>query len=172
MHSLFEWDFATILCAAHTILILPYYHKSEKDTSTTHCYSTSIVVFIVLTCVVGQTMTGSPQTRSSGQVQTSLRRNKVVQKTGKVKKLSNTSASRRNLNGRSRGREIAAKPWEEWMINEGMLTGTTSPPTRGDIVQWTLNAMNGMSHNIVFNAWRHGQYTWFPTAAPAAIANN
>jgi hypothetical protein len=58
------------------------------------------------------------------------------------------------------------------MINEGILTGTTSPPTRGGIVQWTLNAMNDMSHNIVFNAWRHGQYTWFPTTALDAIANN
>ena len=64
------------------------------------------------------------------------------------------------------------RQWEEWMINEGLLTGTTTPPTRGHIVHWTLNAMNGMSHDIVYNAWRHGQYTWFPTTAPAAIANN
>ena len=100
------------MCAAHTILLIPYYHISEKDTNTTHCYSASIVVFIVLTCVVGQTMTGSHQTRSSGQVRTSPRRNKVVKKTEKVRtKLSNTSESRRNLNGRSRGREIAARPY-------------------------------------------------------------
>ena len=39
-------------------------------------------------------------------------------------------------------------------------------------VQWTLNAMNGMSHDIVFNAWRHGRYTWFSTTAPPAIENN
>lgn len=64
------------------------------------------------------------------------------------------------------------RQWEEWMINEGILTGTTTPPTRGHIVQWTLNAMNGMSHDIVFNAWRHGRYTWFPTTAPPAIENN
>ena len=99
------------MCAAHTILLIPSYHKSEKDTNTTHCYSTSIVVFIVLTCVVGQTMTGSHQIRTSGQVRTSPRRNKVVQKTGKVRKLRNTSTLGRNLNGRSRGREIAAKPY-------------------------------------------------------------
>ena len=37
---------------------------------------------------------------------------------------------------------------------------------------WTLNAMNGMSHDIVFNEWRHGRYTWFPATAPPAIENN
>ena len=56
-------------------------------------------------------MTGSHQTRSSGQVRTSPRRNKVVQKTVKVTKRSNTSASGRSRNGRSRGREIAANPY-------------------------------------------------------------
>ena len=57
-------------------------------------------------------MMGSHQTRSSGQVRTSPRRHNVVQKTEKVRrtKLGNTSESRRNLNGRSRGREIAARP--------------------------------------------------------------
>jgi hypothetical protein len=54
-------------------------------------------------------MTGSPQTRSSGQVRKPPRRNKVVQKTGKVRKRT-TSASRRSLNGKSRGKEITAKP--------------------------------------------------------------
>ena len=98
------------MCAAHKLLLIPYYHKSEKDTNTTHCYSTSVVVFIVLTCVLGQTMTGSHQTRTSGQVRTSPRRTKVVEKTVKVRKRSNTSESRRNLNGRPRGREIAARP--------------------------------------------------------------
>ena len=100
------------MCAAHTILLIPSYHKSEKDTNTTHCYSTSIVVFIALTCIVGQTMTGSHQTRTSGQVRTLPRRNKVVQKTVKVSKRSNTSASGRSRNGRSRGREIAANPYQ------------------------------------------------------------
>jgi hypothetical protein len=54
-------------------------------------------------------MTGSPQTRSSGQVRKSPRKNKVVQKTGKVRKRT-TTASRRSLNAKSRGKEIAAKP--------------------------------------------------------------
>lgn len=64
------------------------------------------------------------------------------------------------------------RQWEEWMINEGInYQGTMSPPTRGDIVEWTLDAMLDMSHNLVFNAWHHGQYTWFPAMiAPAATA--
>ena len=63
-HSLFEWDFATILmCAANTI-INTIESQNKTKTNTTYCSSTSLVVFIVLTCIVGQTMTGSPQTRS------------------------------------------------------------------------------------------------------------
>ena len=48
-------------------------------------------------------MTGSPQTRSSGQVRKSPRRNKVGQKTGKVRK--STSATRRRMNGKSTGKK-------------------------------------------------------------------
>ena len=97
------------MCAAYTSINTIESQKKETNTYH-HRYSTSIVVDIVLTCVVvGQTMTGSPQTRSSGQVRKSPRRNKVVQKTGKVRKRT-TSASRRSLNGKARGKEIAAKP--------------------------------------------------------------
>ena len=98
------------MCAPHTLLLIPYYHKSEKDTNTTHCYSTSVLVFIVLTHVLGRTMTGSHQTTTSGQLRTSPRRTKVVESTAKVRRRSNTSESRRNRNGRPRGREIAAIP--------------------------------------------------------------
>ena len=99
------------MSAANTLLLIPYYHKSEKDTNTTHCYSTSVLVYIVLTCVLGRTMTGSHQTTTSGPVRTSPRRTKVGESTAKVRKRSNTSESRRNLNGRPRGREIATIPY-------------------------------------------------------------
>jgi hypothetical protein len=32
--------------------------------------------------------------------------------------------------------------WEEWMIAEGLANGTTSPPTRGNIIEWTRIATN------------------------------
>jgi hypothetical protein len=100
-HSLFEWDFAaTIMCAANTFINTIESQKQKNNT--THRSSISLVVFIVVTCAVGQTMTGSPQTRSSGQVRKSPRRNKVGQKTGKVRK--STSATRRSLNGKSTGK--------------------------------------------------------------------
>ena len=53
-------------------------------------------------------MTGSPRTRSAGQVRKSPRRNNVGQKTGKVRKT--TSVARRILNGKSTGKRIATKP--------------------------------------------------------------
>ena len=95
------------MCAANTI-INTMESQNKKGTKTTHCTSTSLVVYIVLTCVAGQTMMGSPQTRSAGQVRKSPRQNKVGQKTGKVRK--NTSATRRSLNGKLTGKRIAAKP--------------------------------------------------------------
>jgi hypothetical protein len=107
LHSLFEWDFAAIMCAANTIIITKESQK-KKETNTTHCTSTSLVVFIVLTCTVGQTMTGSPKTRSAGQVRMSPQQNKVGQNTGKVRK--STIATKRSLNGKSTGKRIATKP--------------------------------------------------------------
>jgi hypothetical protein len=52
--------------------------------------------------------------------------------------------------------------WECWMIEEGIQRGTTRPPTRTDISNWTLAAMEALPTQIVKNAWRHGEYTWFP----------
>jgi hypothetical protein len=53
-------------------------------------------------------MTGSPKTRSAGQVRKSPRQNKVGQKTEKVRK--NTIATRRSLNRKLTGKRIATKP--------------------------------------------------------------
>lgn len=54
--------------------------------------------------------------------------------------------------------------WEDWMIAEGLANGTTSLPTREDIVRWTRYAKANLSSQIVKNAWRHGDYSWFPPA--------
>jgi hypothetical protein len=48
------------------------------------------------------------------------------------------------------------------MIQEGIQHGTTRPPTRADISNWTLAAMETLPTQIVKNTWRHGEYTWFP----------
>jgi hypothetical protein len=54
-------------------------------------------------------MTGSPQTRSAGQVRKSPQGNKVGQKRGKVRK-STSARTRRSLNGKLTGKRIATKP--------------------------------------------------------------
>ena len=51
---------------------------------------------------------------------------------------------------------------ESWMVQEGIVHGTTSPPTREDIARWSLAAMQTLPEQIVGNAWRHGDYIWFP----------
>ena len=62
--------------------------------------------------------------------------------------------------------------WEEWIIEEGLANGLTSPPTREDIVQWTQYATVNLPSQIVRNAWRHGNYSWFPTAGKGAAPLN
>ena len=48
------------------------------------------------------------------------------------------------------------------MISEGMVKGTTSPPTREQIVNGAKYANETMSEVNICNAWKHGQYSWFP----------
>ena len=52
--------------------------------------------------------------------------------------------------------------WECWMMAEGLINGTTCPPTRKDITQWGLYAKNKISVETAKNSWRHGEYSWFP----------
>jgi len=59
--------------------------------------------------------------------------------------------------------------WEKWMILEGLEHGTTSPPTRADIIRWCRFAMNDLPEQMVKNAWRHAEYSWFP---PPPVADN
>jgi hypothetical protein len=58
--------------------------------------------------------------------------------------------------------------WEQWMIDEGLANDRTSPPTRGDIVRWTWNAFQSLPPQLIRNAWRHGDYTWFSNEAANA----
>ena len=61
------------------------------------------------------------------------------------------------------------------MIAEGLENGTTSLPTRENIIEWTRIATNSMPSQMIKNAWRHGKYSWFPPAptaeGPPAVVN-
>ena len=48
------------------------------------------------------------------------------------------------------------------MISEGMVEGTTSPPSHEQIVSWAKYANETMSEVNICSAWKHGQYSWFP----------
>ena len=49
------------------------------------------------------------------------------------------------------------------MILVGILHGTTSPPSRTEVVRWALSAVNDLKGlEIVKNAWRKLGYSWFP----------
>lgn len=61
------------------------------------------------------------------------------------------------------------------MIAEGFGNVTTSPQTRENIIEWTRIATNSMPIQMIKNAWRHGEYSWFlpvPAAeGPPAVVN-
>ena len=52
--------------------------------------------------------------------------------------------------------------WEIWIISEEMVEGTTSPPTHEQIVNWAKYTNEMISAVNIHNAWKHGQYSWFP----------
>ena len=50
------------------------------------------------------------------------------------------------------------------MINEGIRSGTTSPPTRELIAKWASYANDQIKEMHIRNAWRHEPFSWFPTS--------
>ncbi len=60
------------------------------------------------------------------------------------------------------------RQWINWMIAEGIVYGTTSPPTRLDVAKWVDAAMLEMKGEgqIICNAWRRHGYEWFSDGAP------
>ncbi len=57
--------------------------------------------------------------------------------------------------------------WMSWMIAKGVIHGTTSPPSRRDVVRWVNRAMAEMKNKvgIIRNAWLKTGYEWFPKEA-------
>jgi len=55
------------------------------------------------------------------------------------------------------------RQWMNWMINEGVIHGTTSSPVRLDVAKWVHNAMLEMKGEcqIIRNAWNRHGYAWF-----------
>ena len=58
------------------------------------------------------------------------------------------------------------RQWISWMINEGIIHGTTSSPSRRDVAGWVDRAMAEMKNEvgvvICRNAWSKTGYEWFP----------
>jgi hypothetical protein len=53
--------------------------------------------------------------------------------------------------------------WIDWMIGEGLATGTMTLPTRKVVAEWIDAVMTGMQseNTIIKNAWRKTGYEWF-----------
>jgi len=69
------------------------------------------------------------------------------------------------------------RQWINWMTNEGIVHGTTSPPARLDVAKWVQNAMLEMKGrgDIIRNAWKRHDYAWFvddTSAMATATAND
>ena len=54
--------------------------------------------------------------------------------------------------------------WQAWMMEEAVMDGKTTSPSRMKIAQWCVAALPSLTEEKVKNAWRHGDYSWFPVA--------
>jgi hypothetical protein len=52
--------------------------------------------------------------------------------------------------------------WEEYMLEEGLLQNKTQPPTRQLMALWCTESLRDTTVDIVKNAWRHAEYSYFP----------
>ena len=48
------------------------------------------------------------------------------------------------------------------MLEEGLQQLKTHPPTRQKMAHWCIDALQVLPEDLVKNAWRHGEYSWFP----------
>ena len=64
------------------------------------------------------------------------------------------------------------RQWINWMTNEGVVHGTTSPPARLDVAKWVHAAMLEMKGrgDIIRNAWKRHDYEWFVNNTTSATA--
>ena len=55
------------------------------------------------------------------------------------------------------------RKWLNWMIAEGVVHGTTSPPLRVDVAKWVDAAMAEMKGEgkTIQNTWKRHGYEWF-----------
>ena len=62
---------------------------------------------------------------------------------------------------KSRSRHL----WESWMIDQGVNSVVSRPPSRLQLSQWITESAEQIreSPTIVKNSWRHGEYSYFPT---------
>ena len=51
--------------------------------------------------------------------------------------------------------------WEEWMLEEGLETAFTRPPSRAQVAKWTVDGLKVLPKQLVKNAWRHHNYSYF-----------
>ena len=51
--------------------------------------------------------------------------------------------------------------WEEYMLEEGLQQLKTCPSSQQKMVHWCIDALQDLPEDLVKNAWRHGEYSWF-----------
>jgi transposase-like protein len=53
--------------------------------------------------------------------------------------------------------------WEDWMMDGGLDTPTTKPPSRLQVTQWVDASCDLLTTSILKNSWLHRPYTYYPT---------
>ena len=54
--------------------------------------------------------------------------------------------------------------WETWMIIEVGIHDLLTSPLREEVIDWVIKSFNALKvkNQLIRNAWRHGQFTYFP----------
>lgn len=59
------------------------------------------------------------------------------------------------------------------MISGDIEQAVTRLPSSSTVAtRWCIDSINSMSKDIVKSAWRHGEYSYFPTESAAVVLND
>jgi hypothetical protein len=51
--------------------------------------------------------------------------------------------------------------WEEWMLEVGVDSAVSHPPTCGQLSQWIVGSFEELLQETMQNSWRHSKYSFF-----------
>jgi len=51
--------------------------------------------------------------------------------------------------------------WEDWMLEQGIATQRFNPPSREQLSEWIVVALQSLDQRLIQKSWRHGRFSFF-----------